>query len=159
MTFSKLAFIGLLCLLVCPASRAGLQSSSPNRYQSIFDRNVFHLVPEPPPPEAPRPPLPEVALTGITTILDDKLALLKIRYPAGAAGPAKEEECILKPGQREGPIEVLEIDERRERVTVNNSGRVMTITFAPAGAEHGATPGERVVRHPPFITERLKDKG
>jgi hypothetical protein len=159
MTFSQLGFIGLLGLLMCPASEAGLERSLPNRYQSIVERNVFHLVPEPPPPETPRPPLPEVALTGITTILDDKRALLKIRYPAVAGAPAREEECILRPGEKEGPIEVVEIDERRESVTVNNSGTIMTITFAPAGPEHGGAPAERLVRHPPFIRERLKDKG
>jgi hypothetical protein len=150
MTFSQLACIGLFGLLPCPTVQAGLQHSSTNRYQGIVERNVFHLVPEPPPPAPPRPPLPELTLTGITSILDDKRALLKIRYPAGAGGPAKEEECILRPGQREGSIEVLEIDETKERVTVNNSGTIMTITFTPTGAEHGAGSAEQVARHPPF---------
>ena len=159
MTFSHLVFVGLLGLLLCPESQAGLQRSSPNRYQSITERNVFHLVPEPPPPPPPRPPLPEVALTGITTILEGQRALLKIRYPAKPGAPAREEECILKPGEKEGPVEVLEIDEANERVTVNNSGTIMTITFAPAGPEHGTSPAQRVVRHPPFFRERLNYKG
>ena len=160
MTFSQLAFIALLGLGLCPAPEAGLQRSSPNRYQSMVERNVFHLIPEPPAPApaAPQPPLPEVTLTGITTIFQDKRALLKIRYPAGAGAPAREEECILRPGQREGPVEVLEIDEREARVTVNNSGTIMTITFEPTRPEHGVNPAQRVARHPPFIRERLNYK-
>lgn len=161
MTFSQLAFIALLGLLLCPASQAGVQPSSATRYLSIVERNVFHLTPEPPAPApvAPRPPLPEVTLTGIASILPDKRALLKIRYPAGAGAPAREQDCILRPGEREGPIEVLEINEREARVTVNNSGTIMTITFEPTRPEHGVNPAQRVARHPPFIRERLNYKG
>ena len=43
--------------------------------------------------------------------------------------PAKELSCILTVGQREGPIEVLEIDERAGSVTVNNSGTVQVLTL------------------------------
>lgn len=131
MTFTQIASSALLGLWLCPTAQAGLPASQHNAYHAIIERNVFHLVPVPPPSPPPAPPLPEVTLTGITTILPEKCALLKIRYPAGPAGPAKEEACILRSGEREGPVEMLAIDERAGCVRVNNSGTVMTLTFGP----------------------------
>jgi hypothetical protein len=129
-------FLGLAGLWLCPFAQAGLPASSHNVYYAIVARNVFHLMPEPPPPPPPAPPLPEITLTGIATILPQKCALLNIRFPAGAAGPAREEECILRPGEREGPIEVLAINEKTGYVRLNNSGTVMSITFGPHDPGH-----------------------
>jgi hypothetical protein len=61
--------------------------------------------------------------------MGDKHALLKVYLPANAPEPAKEIPCILAVGQREGPIEVLEIDEVAGTVRVNNSNTVMVLTF------------------------------
>lgn len=150
MTFTRIASSALLGLWLCPTAQAGLPASSKNVYHAIVERNVFHLVPVPPPPPPPAPPLPEITLTGITTILPEKCALLKIRYPAGRGGPGREEACILRAGQREGPVEMLAIDERAGCVTVNNSGTLMTITFELQKRVQSAVAVARPELHPPI---------
>jgi len=104
--------------------------TSGNPYLGIAGRNVFRLNP-PQPPHTNLPPalLPKVKAVGITTILGDKLALLKVYLPAMPPEPAKEVTCILTVGQREGPVEVLEIDEKAGSAKVNNSGTVMVLTL------------------------------
>ena len=84
-------------------------------YHGIVERNVFNLKPPPPavPPEPPPAPPPKIVLTGITTILDSKMALFKVAVPPRPPEPAKEESRILSENQRDGDIEVLQIDEMR----------------------------------------------
>src|ERR1041385_247409 len=115
----KHAGIGTLCmadcLVLCAGAHAVTSDQPANPYQSIVDRNVFALKPPPPPPdpEASKPPPVKITLTGITTILGNKRALMKTPPPPGKPGePAKQEmSYILTVGQREGDIEVLDIDE------------------------------------------------
>jgi hypothetical protein len=86
-----------------------------NLYKAIPDRNVFKLT-EPPqvqPPSNPPPVLPKITLTGITTILGRKLAVLRVQLPPLGGQPAKEESYMLAEGQRDGNIEVLQIDSDR----------------------------------------------
>ena len=117
-------------LAPCCHAIAGSLSGSSNPYRLIAERNAFGLRPVPTAiVRQPALPLPNVILTGITTILEGKRALLKIQLPAKPPTPAKEQYCILAEGQRDGPIEVLEIDMRTSNVKINNSGTVMTITF------------------------------
>jgi hypothetical protein len=102
-------------------------------YLGIAGSNVFRLrspLLEPGPPPAP---LPKVTPVGITTILNDKRALLRVSFPAHPPEPAKEVSCILTVGQREGPIEILGIDESAGSVKLNNSGTVMVLTLAQDG--------------------------
>jgi hypothetical protein len=68
-------------------------------------------------------------LTGITSILGNKRALLEVEFPAKPPQPVKEQSYILTEGQRVGSIEVLEINEKTSRVKVDNSGAVTEITF------------------------------
>lgn len=130
--------------------QAKISDAAAERFEAIPRRNVFSLVPaeQPPAPATQPAALPKILLTGITTILGNKRALLK-KAPPSAAGPGgKEESLFLTEGQREGEIEVLQIDEKAETVKVNNSGTVMTLTFqkeepksAPAAPGAGAPPG------------------
>jgi hypothetical protein len=107
-------------------------SGSP--YLRIAARNVFGLVPAKRlATDLPPAPLTRVRIVGITTMLGDKRALLKVYLPAIPPEPAKEVSCILTTGQREGPIEVLEIDERVGSVTVNNAGTVMVLGLQQDG--------------------------
>ena len=111
-------------------------------YQGIVERNVFGLkAPAPPPdPEANKPPPPKIFLTGITTILGNKRALMKLTPPAKPGEPAKEQSFTLGEGQRDGELEVLEIDEKAGTVKVNEFGTVMTLSFENNGVKAGPAP-------------------
>jgi len=121
----------LLCLaMFCWAANPVEKAFPASPYAAISERNVFHL--RPPPafrPELKQAPLPRVHLTGITTILRGKRALLKVDFPAKPPERPKQESYILTEGQRAGTIEVLEIDEKAAQVKVDNSGVVTNITF------------------------------
>src|SRR5436853_2071359 len=110
----------LLLSAVClgtPASAVSPDLSN-GRYDGIAPRNIFGLkqpqvqnqVTQPPPTQ-----LPTVKLTGITTILGYKLALLKIQPPLKPGEQPREQTLMLTEGQRDGDIEVLQIDEKTGR--------------------------------------------
>ncbi|HVV70586.1 MAG TPA: hypothetical protein VHI52_03665 [Verrucomicrobiae bacterium] len=118
--------LGALCM--------GGSVSAAGPYAMIYERNAFGLRPPQPVTVIPAEgPAPKVHLTGITTILQDKRALFKVEYPAKPRERAKEESFILTEGQKAGPIEVLEIDVKKARVKVKNSGTVTTLMFEKTG--------------------------
>jgi hypothetical protein len=127
----KYAAIALLCLAggLCETTYA-----DSNPYQGIVDRNVFGLRPPPPPPstEPVRPPPPAVALTGITTILGKKLAFMNVQVPPKPGEQAKggPQSFMLGIGEREGEIEVIDIDEKGGIVKLNDYGVITNVPFA-----------------------------
>jgi hypothetical protein len=128
-------------LLLHASARAAVADAASNPYQSILAGNVFRLKPlvvsiRETPPVA----LPKIILAGITTFPNGRSVLLKVRVPAGTGEPAREWSCILTEGQRAGPVEVLQIDERAGSVKVNNSGTVMVLTFERDGPVLRNTP-------------------
>src|SRR5438105_438102 len=109
-------------------------ADSANPYQGIVDRNVFGLKPPPPPPKAPeadKPQPPKITLTGVTTILGNKRALMTATLPAKPGEQAKPQSFILTEGQHEGEIEVLEIDEKIAggTVKITNYGVPQTLNM------------------------------
>ncbi|HVV00289.1 MAG TPA: hypothetical protein VHH88_02935 [Verrucomicrobiae bacterium] len=162
---------GSLILLVAAGALVVLPAVAitpgPRRdYNKITERNVFGLREPAPAPQANAPaqeaPLPKLILTGITTILGNKIAFLKAQFPAEKGAAAKEESMMLSEGQREGPFEVLEIDEHAEQVKVNNSGKVMPLTFdkdslktpPPAGSPAPGAQPARAQFHPSRLFSR-----
>jgi hypothetical protein len=131
----------LICTLagvaLCTSGNAVTTDAPGNPYQGIVDRNVFGLKSPPPPPdpEANKPPPPKVFLTGITTILGTKRALLKWTPPPKPGEPAKEQSLTFVEGQREGEIEVLEINEKARTVKVNDYGTITTLDFDKDGVK------------------------
>ena len=126
-------------------SALGVTTDAQNTpYQSIVDRNVFALKPPPPPPdpEATKPPPVKITLTGITTILGNKRALMKSPAPPGKPGePAKPEvSYILTVGQREGDVEVIDIDEVGGNVKLRNAGVEVTLNIDKDGPKLASTP-------------------
>jgi hypothetical protein len=119
-------------LLLAPA-----QAITDTPYQAIVDRNVFSLKPPPPPPvnnpDANKPPPPPITLTGITTILGSKRAFMSVNMPAKPPEPAKVQSFMLSEGQRDGDIEVLEIDEKAGMVKVNEFGSITNLTWEKNG--------------------------
>jgi hypothetical protein len=129
-------------LLCCGGAYAIVGDNSGNPYQGIVDRNVFGLKPPPPPPptEPPLPPAPKVTITGITTILGNKRVLLEVAIPAKGTEPAQKKSYILTEGQRDGDIEVLQIDEKTGDVKLNDFGTVMTLNIEKDGPKLASTP-------------------
>jgi len=104
--------------------------AKPNPYDLIVERNLFGLKP-PPPPDANPPPGPpaappaQVEVTGITSILTSKRALLEI-----IPGPGKPMiKPILAEGERVESVEVVSIDVEKNEVTIRNGGVVTNLTF------------------------------
>lgn len=129
------------CALVAGAQTL-LADVPDSPYQGIVDRNVFNLKPPPNPEDnlPPKEPPPKIILTGFTTILGDKRVLFKVQVPPRPANQAKEESYILTEGQRDGDIEVLEIDEKAGSAKFNNHGTVQTLDLANNGAKPSAAP-------------------
>ena len=133
------------------AVNATTANSPGTPYQGIVDRNVFGLKPPPPPPdpEATKPPPPKIILQGFTTFGNIKRALLKAQMPAKPGEPAKgEQSFILAVGQRDGDVEVLEIDAEAGIVKVNNFGTITNLNFKDNGISTAAAPAPGPVPNP-----------
>src|SRR5262249_14417027 len=153
------AMLCALSGLLLFAGTQGIFADSANPYQGIVDRNVFNL--KPPTPQQKtgpdeKPPAPKVTLTGITTIFGRPRALMSIQMPARPPEPSKPQTFILQPGQKDGDVEVLEINEKLEGGTVKVStfGTVQTLSMdkdgakLPAGAPVAPAPGMPVAFAP-----------
>ena len=129
------------------------EASGTTPYQGIVERNVFGLKPPPPPtpPEANVPPPPKIILQGIINFMGHKRALLKVQMPAKPPDPAKEVPLILIEGQRDGEIEVLEINDKpgNEFVKVNDYGTITNLNFENNGIKMAAGPAPAGQPGPP----------
>ncbi len=155
MSVSQKAVVCILTSLIfCGGAGAIGTDSTANPYQSIVDRNVFGLKPPPPakPAEPEKPPPPKITLNGVTTIFGNKRAVMSVQMPAKPPEPAKQQSFILAEGQRDGDLEVLEIDPTLEggTVKVNNFGQVQTLTMAKDGAKLPAGSPVPAPGVPPF---------
>jgi len=125
----KLPASKLIALVLILGARTLVADTSGHPYLGITGSNVFHLKPpQTQPTDLPVVPLPRVKLVGLTTFGKTRV-LLKVYLPAAPPEPAKELPFILGVGQREGPIEVLEVDVLARRVTVRNFGTLMLLTL------------------------------
>lgn len=129
----------LLGVLVLGAnSHAARASTKENPYaKAIIGRNAFSLkaatlatIVDP-----PRPPPPRITLQGMTTICGRPQVLIKVLMPSRPGEPAKEISCVLSEGERQGEIEVLEIDDRSGTVQFNNHGTGQTLNLKDDGAQ------------------------
>ena len=123
---------GLGCVTVlCGGAQAVAGDQTPNQYASIARRNVFGLKEPVIKQDEPGPvvQLPKVFLTGITTVLNQRLAFLKTQPQAKPGGAAVELYFMLSPGQKQGEMEIIEIDEKAGRVKIIYAGTPMELTF------------------------------
>lgn len=115
------------------------------RYNAIAERNAFGLrAPVVAPPPEPPPPTITVKMTGITTLMGNKRALLVITEQGKPA-----ESKMIRQGDREGQIEVLEIDEVGGSVKIKNGDREMTLTFEKDGIKPPTGPAVPMPGAPP----------
>jgi hypothetical protein len=134
------AILGCLVVLCTLGGSRAFAEATP--YQQIIDRNVFALKPPAPPPkpEDNRPPPPNIKMTGIITLLGQKRVLLKLQPPPKPGAKAEEESFILASGERQGEVEVLEIDEKNGIVKVNDYGTITNLTWENNGVKVAAAP-------------------
>jgi hypothetical protein len=130
-----MAAASVLCSIV---SAVGANSPA-NPYARIAQRNLFLLREPPaaaPAPEA-KPTLPKIFLTGITTILGRRQALLKIPAHSGKPGetPSGDQFFILGEGQRQGKLSVLQIHEKTGSVAISYGSQVLKLTFEANGVK------------------------
>lgn len=129
--------IGLAGGLALQTVAQAITADSPgNPYLGIVDRNVFALKPK---PEVPLvPPTPEVpaqkiTLQGIVKAFGKKQVLWKTVMPARPGEPAKEKSFMCSEGEREGEIEILEINELAGTVKVMNNGKPQSLSLEKDG--------------------------
>jgi hypothetical protein len=121
-TFASLRRTGWI-LFAALAVSAATSFSAP--YAEISQRNAFRLRPIEPPPQTlpPAEPMPKVSPTGITTILGRKLATIRVDWPPRPGQLARTESLLLGEGERDGEVEMLEIDADARTMKVRISGR------------------------------------
>jgi hypothetical protein len=133
-------------LVLGTGAKAVVPGSNSNPYRRIVERNVFNLrgpeiITNQPPPVQ----LAKVTLAGVTTILGPKMAILNI--PANKQGQPAESH-ILAEGQRDGDIEVLEINEQAGIVRITNSGTPQTLDFINNGMKPPTLPAHQATQSP-----------
>jgi hypothetical protein len=127
-------------------SASGLSGDTADKpYATIVARNVFGLLPIPPPdtnpPAPPVDPPPKITLNGIMTIFGRVQALYKVANKPKPGQPAKEDSYVLGEGERQDDIEVTKIDLPDRKVTFNNHGTLQDIDLTDAGKSGGSGPG------------------
>ena len=123
-------------------------------YATIVARNIFGLVPIPPPvdPAANQPPPdppPKITANGIMTIFGQLQALFKVTIPAKPGEQAKESSYMLSEGQRQDDIEVEKIDEKAATITFNNHGTEQEIPLVVGQATSSDAPAAAPGMAPP----------
>ncbi|HTL16058.1 MAG TPA: hypothetical protein VL793_02420 [Patescibacteria group bacterium] len=144
------ALAGAALVASAQPSIAQVITNSLNPYGRIISRNVFGL--RPVGTVTSRPAVsagPEIILTGLSSITGRKLALLKLEFPAKAPPRQKEEFCILKEGETDGPVRILQIDVKQGRVKIDNAGAVAVLTFEKNGPK--AKPQPAHTRLPAYL--------
>jgi len=126
-----------------------MAASLDNPYaNTITNRNLFSLKAPPDPaslvPQVTAPPLPDVKLAGITTLMGNTRAILRVMRAAKPPEPAKEVSLFLSPGgSPEDGVQVLDIDVAQGLVKISNNGTPQTLDItknAPKSAPAPASP-------------------
>jgi hypothetical protein len=127
-------------LALSASARAATTDSRDKPYDVIPVRNLFALkeLPKPVQPPPPVQPTNDIKLQGINFILGRWQVLFKVRFPP----PRGEMSFVMKEGEGQDEIEVLEINGKARSVTFKNNGIEQVLTMernastpsAPAGA-------------------------
>lgn len=105
-------------------------------YATIVARNMFGLVPIPPPdPDAGKPPVeppPKITPNGIMTIFGKDQALFKVANKPKTGQPAKDDAYVLAEGERQDDITVVKINHVEGIITFDNHGVTQELALVPA---------------------------
>jgi hypothetical protein len=145
--FPSLALCVGSAILIANCTHAATSDANP--YTGIVERNTFGLRPPVNPADLVKPApsvSADILLQGITTILGRELVLMKVKFAARPPEPARDESLMLREGQRDGDIEVLEINPVDGSVKVNNNGTVISLTMKENSEK--PTPGAAVTTAP-----------
>jgi hypothetical protein len=135
--------LGLCACVFIVAGGSAFALTEDNPYAAIVGRNAFALKPPPRPEDlnkTPPPAAPDIKLQGISTILGRKQVIMKVKTVARPQEPAKDQSVMLGEGEREGDVEVLEINAIEGIVKVNNGSTPLTLTMADNSEKPAAGP-------------------
>ena len=112
---------------------------------TITNRNLFKLLAPPDPasliPVVAAPPLPNVLLAGITTLMGNTRAVLRVPRAARPPEPAKEISLFLSAGgPAEEGVRVLEINVAAGTVKIENNGTVQDLDITKNAPKSAAAP-------------------
>jgi hypothetical protein len=147
----RVLLLTLFLLLLCDRAPAGVTP-----YEAIVSRNAFGLKPPPNPADlikTPEPVVADIKLQGITTILGRKQVLLKVKQPAAPGQPASDESLMLAEGQRDGDVDVIEINVLQGTVLLKNGGSLLSLNMKENADKPtpGAVPVAPGAVHPPGL--------
>jgi hypothetical protein len=133
---SGVCLLGVFVLYANTQAATAIAKNNPYS-QAIIGRNAFSLKPpavrvvDPPPL-----PLPQIVLQGGMNILHRRQVLFKVQMPPKPGEPAREMSCVMSEGERQGEVEVLEIDDKAWTVKFRNHGIVQTLNLKNDGDRH-----------------------
>jgi hypothetical protein len=116
-----------------------------NPYSTITERNVFALVPIPPPPDpstlvAPADPPPKITIQGMMTLFGKPQVLFKFTLKAPAGQQPKEESFVLSEGERQEDVEVTKIDMVGKTASFINHGIAQDVALSDTAKLTGPAP-------------------
>lgn len=141
---SHLRLIAIFTFALIGFASSSFALTEANPYVAISGRNVFAL--KPPPPLTPlidpakNTPPPNLELQGFTTILGRPQVLIKLKIPPRPPEPAKDRSLVMDVGQREGDVEVVEMDAYAGTVKLKNMGNLVSLNLKENSAKPAAGP-------------------
>lgn len=140
----RILHVGCWTLILSGFSPAfAFTADKDNPYGTIVERNAFALKP-PTPPVVVTPPAPaasNVELRGITTLLGRPQVLLNFKMPGKPPEPPKDRSLVMDVGQREGEVEVLEINPATGSIRIRNQGNELAMNLKDNAPKPQFTPG------------------
>lgn len=114
--------------------RADDLAMSSNPYSTITERNVFALVPIPPPgpatPEVVVDPPPKIIINGMMTLFGKPQVLFKFTPKTSAGQQPKETSLVLGEGERQEEVEVTKIDMQGHMASFINHGIAQDVALS-----------------------------
>jgi hypothetical protein len=111
---------------VCILGLAAIAAANP--YETISQRNIFHL--SPPKPEVSKPgevfkPPPDIKLNGIAAFGSHKWVLLSRAEPGKVP-----RHLLMREGEKDGGLEIVDVDEIAAIVKLRSAGALMELKLA-----------------------------